>query len=158
MNNVRPIIGGVPYGPDIKKLEETFPASSLTIGRTIQKDEFASTIHEEWGTNRCMGVWAAFKKRMLSDHGVVLKPEGEAIRVLDDNDRVDAVRGKLKTAARHVIGANRIGATVDRKKLDEDRARSLEVAERAAAGMLASARLKPKHGNPTIEDFVGETK
>lgn len=157
MDTTRSFIGGVPYGPDIKRLEERFPVSSLEIGHTIPKDEFASTIYESWGTARCRGVYAAFGKRLLEDHGILLKPQGEAIVVLDDNDRVDEMRANLRGIGRKSIKVRRIGATINRKKLDDERNATMINAEQCMSSIQAALRIKAKVTAPGIEDFTGAT-
>lgn len=109
--------GGLPTGPDVKKLEEAFGTPEPGL---IKHEEIEAVIGERRGTSRYRTVVNAWRKQLFNTSNVEARAEpGLGILFMTAKERSEnGVRG-IRHAARHVVRVvNRVRA-VPVDELDE---------------------------------------
>jgi hypothetical protein len=135
----RPFFGGMPYGMDVKRLDEAFPISELTEGRVIEHDALSALLGEKRGTSRYYGVINAWLKRTLNANGIYIAWQpGDGLKVLDPagvlNRAETLTRQKMKQTGRAI----KTFAWVDRSRLDEVGQKRLDHQVRVAQAIKAA--------------------
>lgn len=75
--------GGVPYGPDVKRLTEAFPHQTLTDDRVITHGDLEKVLGLDRGTSRYYGVVDAWKRGQKRFHQIYMAWEPKVgMRVL----------------------------------------------------------------------------
>ena len=89
-NNI--FTGGVPTGPQVRKLEAAFPDVESIRGDVLKHDVIEEIIGEKRGTSRYRTITAAWRRKVEIATGIVIDGRGEALnigfRVLTDGDQV----------------------------------------------------------------------
>jgi hypothetical protein len=115
----RLFFGGMPYGIDIKRLEEAFPVKKLAEGRVIEHDALSAALGEKRGTSRYYGVINAWIGRMLNSNGIYIAWQpGDGIKVLDPAGVLNRAETITRQKMRQTGKAVKIFAWVDRSRLD----------------------------------------
>jgi hypothetical protein len=93
--------GGIPYGPDIRKLEERVGVP--TPGTLVTYTEIEMALGYSWRTPRFRGVVWAWRKKLMREANLDTFAEpASGIRVLTAEERVDVTCGDVKASARKV--------------------------------------------------------
>ena len=134
----RPFFGGMPYGMDVKRLEEAFPLSELTEGRVIEHEALSALLGEKRGSSRYYGVINTWIKRTLNANGVYIAWQpGDGLKVLDPagvlNRAEILTRQKMKQTGRAI----KTFAWVDRTRLDSIGQQRLDHQVRVAQAIAA---------------------
>jgi hypothetical protein len=110
---------GIPYGPDLKRLDDYFPASELTEGRVIPVGELEAAISENRGTSRFYGVITAWRNRQRNDNGIYIKWEPRVgLKVLSPAEILGHAETLTRRGIRHTGRGIKTFGYVDRERLD----------------------------------------
>lgn len=112
--------GGMPYGPDIKRLREAYPSNTLTEGLVMEHAALEGIIGAPKGSQRYYGVINSWRSEELNKNGIFMAWQpGDGLKVLSPSEilaRGDSVTlQKIKQLGR----ATKIYAWVSRDRLDE---------------------------------------
>lgn len=100
-------LGGVPTGPDVLRLIESFP--DLKPGDEVTHERISSVIGQDRESNRYKSVVTAWRKKMFRDHNIDMEAvQNVGFRVLNSIERVSAgvkgvgknVRGLVRSESR----------------------------------------------------------
>lgn len=122
MADERPFFGGMPYGPDVRRLEEAFPVTELTEGKVIEHEMLSGVLDLKRGTQRYYGVINAWRSRVRNSNGVILEWQpGDGLKVLDPAGVLDCSENRTRQKIKQLCGPRAIGmfAWVDRARLDD---------------------------------------
>lgn len=121
MSNSKVFIGGMPYGPDIRRLADAFPLPSLKEGRIISHEELAGCLEPiARGSARYYAVVNAWISRQRNDNGVFIRWEHtRGIKVLDPSEVLETAETRTKQKARQLGKAVKTFGWVDRSRLDQ---------------------------------------
>lgn len=114
------IVNGVPYGPDIKRLQEAWPVTALTEGVAITHRQLSEVLGQPKGSHRYYAVVNSWIGRQKNDNGIFIVWEHTVgIKVLNPAEIL--MHAEIRT--RQKIGqtgkAIRTFAWVDRARLDD---------------------------------------
>ena len=114
------ICNGVPYGPDIKILQEAWPVPALIEGLVITHEQFAQALGYGWKSSRFYAVIRAWCHREYSEHGIFMAWEQKiGLRVLDPASKLLHGEGRIRGGLRRTKRGIKIVASVDGSRLDE---------------------------------------
>ena len=110
--------GGIPYGPDLKRLREAYPSDTLVEGLLIDHATLEGILGEQRGTGRYYGVINSWKAKELNKNGIYIAWEpGDGLKVLTPAEIL--VRGDTRTLQKikQLGKATQTYAWVDRKSV-----------------------------------------
>lgn len=111
------VVNGVPYGPDVRKLEETYP--SPDEDSIIRSDEFESLLKIPQKTPRFYGVINTWRKRLRAERNIDSEwIQGVGVKILNPADRLKVSEGNVKRGIRQTGRAFRRLGIVPRDRLD----------------------------------------
>jgi len=111
------LVNGIPYGPDVRKLEEAFPTPDED--QVIRHSEFEALIKIPAKTNRYYGVVNAWRRRLRNDRNIDSEwIHGIGLKFLNPADRLKESERNIKQGIRHTGRAFRRLAIVPRERLD----------------------------------------
>lgn len=109
--------GGVPYDPDVRKLQERFGVPE--VGEIIRYEALAKVVDAEPGTGRFRGVVDAWLRRLLREHNVEAKTlRGVGFEFMTPNERVDEGARRSRLNARQLGRITRKVGMVPSSELD----------------------------------------
>lgn len=111
------LVNGIPYGPDIHKLEEQWP--SPEEDQVIAHKEFEALLKIESKTSRYYGVVNAWRRRLRNDRNIDSEwIHGVGLKFLNPADRLIESERNIKQGIRHTGRAFKRLAVVPRERLD----------------------------------------
>lgn len=117
MSKLPVVVAGIPYGPDVRKLEEAYP--SPTEDQIITHDEFEKTIRVEQKTPRFYGVINAWRRRLRNERNIDSEwIQGVGVKILNPADRLKVSEGNIKHGICKTSRAFRRLAITPRERLD----------------------------------------
>lgn len=127
--------GGLPYEPDVRKLEEKYP--NPEEDQVITHEDFEKLLSLTRGPGRYYGVIKSWQKRLFNLRNIDSQwIQGKGVKILGPADRLEVgesgIRRKLKQVKREV---RRTGAT-PRERLNEMGQRHYDHTMMNAAKML----------------------
>ena len=135
--------GGVPTGPDVRRLREAFPDDDMPEGRVISYDEVEEVLGRERGSSRFETVTSIWRRVFERDTGRILhRVRQEGFKVIVDREKVQLAAQKISTAGRLSRRAVVVGSAVDRKNLTADELAAHEVLSKKAAALTLTASLR----------------
>ena len=154
-----PFFGGLPTGPDVRKLQEHFPDLESRLGITIPHEEIEKVLGLKRHETRYKVVVMAWRKRLAQDsngrvqiRGDLREVVGIGFRVLNDSEMVqfhsDLKRGMTRKGRRaYIVLANTDDAhlTDDEKRV---RAHGLHAMKMIQTAMIESRRFVPSPPEP----------
>jgi len=142
MSRSGPFFGGIPTGPDVKKLEQKYGSPEPGI---IRHEDIEAVISEQRNSARYRCVVGAWRSRLLREDNIATKAEPAiGIRILTEQERVDEAQRHLGLSARRVLRDHRWAMMIDASKLDELSLRKRDHLIRASAAMAESAATNVK--------------
>lgn len=112
--------GGLPYGPEMHRLDDAFPLSALNEGRIVKHAELEGVLGVKRGSARYYGVIHAWMARQRNNNNVFLAWEPTiGLKVLDPGQVLDFAEGRTRQKIRQVGRAIRTFGYVDRARLDK---------------------------------------
>lgn len=137
--------GGVPYGPDRKRLEETFPVAELTEGRVIPHEMLEGVLDLKAGTSRYYGVINSWIAKVKTDHAIILAWQpGDGVAVLDPAGIMQTSESRVRKHIKGVGRGIRLHSYVDRRRLDEKSQQIFDHKTRVYGAYQAASRLALK--------------
>lgn len=118
MTDVKLWKGGLPYGPQVKRLEDKYPAPDEEA--TILHEELETIIGETRGTQRYYGIVNSWRKKLFNELGIDSAwVPGDGVKILTPDEHLhhgekDTSSGRRKTKR----GMKRTAAT-PRDRLNE---------------------------------------
>lgn len=116
------IVNAVPYGPDIKRLQEQWPVEALVEGLIIPHEELETALHCERHKSRFYTVIRAWCKRESREHDIFMAWEPKVgLKVLDPSRKLSHGNGKLHSGRKMMGRGFRVVSSVskDRDRLDQ---------------------------------------
>ena len=111
------VVNGIPYGPDIRKLEEAFP--NPEEDQVIKSEEFENIIRVPQKTQRFYGVINTWRRRLRTDRNIDSEwLPGVGVKILDPADRLKVSESNIKHGIRKTGRGFRRLAITPRERLD----------------------------------------
>ncbi|MGH7486397.1 MAG: hypothetical protein ACREMY_12490, partial [bacterium] len=111
--------GGLPYGPDVKRLTEAFPPAALTEGRSISHEQLLGTLDCETRHERYYCIVNAWRRKQLHENGVyIIWEQGKGVVVLDPAGVLGDAERKIRQKIQQVGRSVKLLGWVDRGRLD----------------------------------------
>jgi hypothetical protein len=149
--NKQSFFGGIPTEPDIRKLRETFRASEMFPGKTINYDDVSKIINTPANSSRFKTVTNRWRKLVEQEDGLIIGTvPGEGFKVLDEAEKLNLSVSKLKGAGRLSRRSYMVASRIDRKCLDDDELCRLDHVSARSSAILAAAQIKKTVVLPTI--------
>lgn len=119
--------GGIPYGPDVKRLCEAFPVPALTEGLVIRHGQLEEVLGYKRGTGRYYGVIKSWIGRQQNENSIIVRWEpATGLRVLDPAGVLHRSESQVRQKISQTVRAVKLFAWVDRKRLDENGQKRLD--------------------------------
>lgn len=116
MSNV--YLGGIPYAPIVKRLEEKFPLPSE--GQIITHEELEVITGETRQTGRYYAVCDAWIKKLLSQQNIhAIWEKGKGIKILPPAERLEECEQKFKQKIKQTGRVIRKTHMIPSERLDE---------------------------------------
>ena len=156
--NAQNYFGGLPTGPDVRKLQEHFPDMESRLGTTIPHEEIEKVLNLKRHETRYKVVTMAWRKRLAQDSNGRIQIRGDlreiigiGFRVLNDSEMIqfhsDLRHGMTRKGRKaYVVLANTDEANLSE---DEKRVRSHGL---HAMKMIQSAIIESRRFIPTIPE------
>ncbi len=117
MSKLAQIVAGIPYGPDVRKLEEAFP--SPEEDQIIKHEDFESLLKIPSKTQRFYGVINTWRRRLRAERNIDSEwVQGIGVKILNPADRLKVSESNVKHGIRKTGRAFRRLAIVPRDRLD----------------------------------------
>lgn len=119
---VQPYFGGLPTGPEVKKLRAAFPKIEELRGSMIEHGQLEEILGYSRGCNRYRTVVMAWRKAVERETGVVIsgiQARGEGFMVLPDGEQVSFGVRERKAAGRKIRRAFSVIQSTDAAKLSD---------------------------------------
>lgn len=116
----KPFRGGLPYGPDVKRLNEAFPVSELQEGKVIRHEELEPIVKAKHGTQRFYSVVNSWIAKQRNENGIYIAwIQGIGIKVLNPAEILQHGETRVRQKITQTGRAVRTFAWVDRERLDD---------------------------------------
>jgi hypothetical protein len=131
--------GGMPYGPDVNRLKETFPVTKLTEGTIIRHEELEAVVRQQRGSQRYYGVINSWMSQQKNANGIFMVWEpATGIKVLNPAEILSHAETKTRQKIKQTGKAIRTFGWVDRNRLDETGQKRLDHQMRVANAIKQS--------------------
>lgn len=111
-------ISGMPYGPDVIKLDEAFARPEE--GQKILSRQFENILGIPQKTQRFYGVINSWRRKLLNDRNIDTQwIQGEGLKILAPSDRLPVTERDMRIANRRTKRAIRRHVIIPRDRLDE---------------------------------------
>lgn len=129
--------GGLPYGPEIRRLNEAFPVPELQEGRFLSHEILEVNLQLKRGLQRYYGIINSWISRQRNENGIHIAWEpGRGLKVLKPDELLASTETKIRSKGRQLGRAVNHLKWVDRSRLDETGQRRLD------NDLLVSTRLR----------------
>jgi hypothetical protein len=89
--------GGLPYGPEVKRLREMYPVPKLTEGLRIPHEQLEGILNEKRSTGRYYGVINSWITRERNENGIFICWEpSKGLKILNPAEILMALRFVLE--------------------------------------------------------------
>lgn len=117
MTKLPQVVNGIPYGPDIRKLEESYP--SPEEDQVFPHDELETLLKIPQKTQRYYGVINTWRRRLRTERNIDSEwIHGIGLKILNPADRLKESERNVKQGIRHTGRGFRRLAIVPRDRLD----------------------------------------
>lgn len=111
--------GGMPYGPDIKKLNESFPLDSLAEGLVLTHEKLEKAVGYRAGTSRYYAVVKSWIGRQRAENRIFIVFEPKiGVKVLNPAEVMEYAEKSVRQKIGQTGKAVRIFNWVERERLD----------------------------------------
>jgi len=133
------LVSGIPYGPDIRKLEDAYP--SPEEDQVLSHKDLEALLKLEQKTQRYYGVINAWRKRLRNDRNIDSEwIHGVGLKILNPADRLKHSEQNIKQGIRHTGRAFRRLAITPRERLDAVGQARYDHAVQVAGKLAAAGR------------------
>jgi hypothetical protein len=123
----------MPYGPDLRRLNEAIPLAELSEGKTFTHEQLEGIVNEKRGTGRYYAVLNSWMKQQKKSNGVLMRWQPSVgIVVQDPADKLKSVESRMHQKLKQTGRAAGEIIFVDRSRLDETGQRRLDHETRRA--------------------------
>jgi hypothetical protein len=150
--------GGLPYEPDVAKLNVAFPVESLEHGRILEHAAVLATLGMEKRNDRYEAVLRSWRRDLQADHRIVLtyvrapvaqqdgrvKNVSIGLRVCDDAEKLGHSQSKMKTGVRVIKKSFAVLGAVNEHKLTDEQRRRFDHSQRVMGALHATAQQAAK--------------
>ena len=138
---------GIPTAPDVRKLRERFPGSSMQGGDCISYADIEQLIGCAAKSSRFRTVTTAWRRSLLQCEAIILKPlRGQGLTVLKDNEKLELAADTLDKGMRQVQRSMAIAAHINTDNLTEVEKTSLSDLQTKVRDFRAlEASKRPQH-------------
>lgn len=144
---------GVPLDPDVRKIREAYPDSSLHEGQIITYAKISELIREPKESNRFKSVVSKWLSDVFEESGITLKAvPNTGYKVLDDCEKVDFSHNKLKSAVRSATKSFKVAHTVDTNKLTDEKKKLYDFDINKSAKIVALNQIKSRAQLPSLTE------
>lgn len=151
MHNVSVFRGGIPTRPDVEKLMEEFPTSTLTVGRVITYEEIAKVIGTPPRTSRFKTVTGVWRKEVEQTVNIIMGThKGQGLVVLSDSGKLGLASDKLASATKMAARATMVATRVEVKNLSDAERETLTKIQKRAAFFAVNEAFKRPQAIPEI--------
>lgn len=127
MNKPVVFLNGLPYGPDLRKLNEVFPVSKLTEGTIITYDELQQACGYQYGSSRFYALIKSWMGHQRDENRIFMIFESKTgVKVLDPAQIMEHGERRVRQKITQTGRAVRIFSWVDRDRLDDVGKRRLD--------------------------------
>ena len=117
MTKLAQVVNGIPYGPDVRKLEETYP--SPEEDSILRHTELETLLKIEQKTQRYYGVINTWRRRLRTERNIDSEwVHGVGLKILNPADRLKESERNIKQGIRHTGRAFKRLAITPRERLD----------------------------------------
>src|SRR5687767_9504483 len=93
------VVNGIPYGPDIRKLEEAYP--NPEEDQVLTHKELEALLRIEQKSQRYYGVINSWRRRLRNERNVDSEwVHGVGVKILNPADRLKVSEGNIKQGIR----------------------------------------------------------
>jgi len=118
MGDIKLWKNGLPYGPQVKKMEEAFP--SPEENKLLLHEDLEKLIGEKRGSQRYYGVINSWRKKIFNELGIdTAWMPGDGVKILPPEERLHASEFDFRIGLRKTKRAIRRLAATPRDRLDE---------------------------------------
>ena len=137
--------GGVPVAPDVNRIREKFPDSSLNAGFIIYHGDIEALIGEDPKSARYRTVMSRWRRDVEASAGkVILAVRGVGFQVADDHAKYEESVSRGKTAIHHAKRALIVATLTDRDKLEEPERKRLDSVALVSGYLLVKSESETK--------------
>ena len=113
--------GGLPYGPDIKRLRLAYPDGSLEIGQRIHYTAVSEIIHTDIKSSRFYAVTSAWRKQVEKESGMFIQPvrNWDQFKVINESEKFDLSNREDRTAVKKTRRSMIVLKSIDDKQLSD---------------------------------------
>lgn len=164
MTNKKPFeaehyFGGLPTGPEVRKLQERFPNMESLIGTTIPHEDIEETIGVKRNESRYRTITNAWRKRVAKDtngrvqmRGDLREYVGVGLRVLSDGEMVEYHTDLKQSMVRKGRKAYVVLANTEESNLTDEqkriRSHGLHAMKMIQTAMIESRKFIPEPPKP----------
>ena len=113
-------MGGLPFAPDVNRLDAAFPVGELIEGRLIEHEGIEAIVQAKRGTGRYYGVVNAWISRQRNTNGIFITWQpGDGVKILSPAEVLEHTETRARQKMRQTGKAIKNFAWVDRNRLDE---------------------------------------
>lgn len=139
MNNI--FRGGIPYGPDLRRLAECFPVPNLAEGLVIKHEDLEAILEVDRHGTRYRGVVNSWIGKLRAENGIILTWQPSiGIKVLDPAGVLEHAETRTRQKVRQLQRTVKLFGWVDRSRLDDTGKRRLDHEMISAAKMAQHAK------------------
>lgn len=149
--------GGLPTGPEVRKLETAFPDVKELRGQIIPHGRIEEILGHKRGESRYKTVFDAWRRKVEHETGIVITgrgTNGEGFRVLADGEQVSFSVGQRRAASRRIRRAWTTISAVDVEKLNPQE-RAVREHEILAAGRIHAAMMEARKPTAAPKGITG---
>jgi len=145
--------GGIPTEPDVNKLREQYPESSMDLGAVIPYGDVARVIGCRKDSSRFKTVTNRWRRLVERETGTIVigTERGVGFKILDNQQKLNVSSSLLDQSVRRSRRAYQVTGRINLRQLsDEDRERLLAIQQRTAA-VVATAQIQSTTDLPSLE-------
>lgn len=133
------VVNGLPYGPDVRKLDEAFP--SPDEDQIIRSAEFEKIINTPAKTGRFYAVINTWRRRLRTERNIDSEwLQGVGVKILSPADRLKVSESDVKRGIRKTGRAFKRLAVTPRDRLDAVGQQRYDHALQVASKLTAAGR------------------
>jgi len=150
--STKPYFGGVPYGPDIKRLKDAYPITQMKQGDVIAYEDVGQIIREQPKTDRFYAVTLSWRKQIEKEAGFFVEPAGDGatFKVLDEKEKLQLSNKKDRIACRYNRRSLIVLKHIDTAGLSGDEKRIHQFMLEKTGKMMAINQMKQPQALPEM--------
>lgn len=146
--------GGVPTGPDVEKIRESYPDYQLQPGQIVPYGEIENIIMEKRGASRFKTVTVAWRNDVQLKTGHVIDPDVSAggFRVLTEEEKLEKAMKHRGKAKKQIIKGAKVLNITDRNALPDVKRVAFDHEMKNVGIATAALQIRARVKLPTLEE------